>query len=284
MKARIAHRSTRRVRRLTRMRLRVVTSAVVLISMVASPTVEVAYGWGATGHRVVGKIAERHLSKRAAAAVKAILGRESLAEVATYPDEIRSDPKYKDTAPWHFVTIEDGETYETSKKSPQGDAVEAIRRFSAVLRSKTATKDEKVYALKWLVHLVGDIHQPLHVGRGEDRGGNTIKVKWFDEVTNLHSVWDDKIIESTKLSFTELSEFTDKASNKDIKKWQDASVLDWVDESISYRKQVYTKPEDNKYGAYKYSYQNLPLVKLRLNQGGVRLAGLLNQIFSPAGD
>lgn len=254
-----------------------------MLQATACPPSDV-YGWGATGHRTVGQIAEWHLSTAAAREVKALLGRESLAEAATYPDEIRSDPKYKETAPWHYVTIEDGETYETSERNPKGDAVEAIRRFVATLRSQSSTKKDKVYALRWLVHLVGDIHQPLHVGRGADRGGNTIEVKWFEEDTNLHSVWDDKMIDSTKLSFTELSRFTDKASKEEIRKWQDSIVLDWVQESIAYRDQVYTVPESNKYGTYKYSYENLPLAKLRLNQAGVRLAGLLNQIYSGSGD
>jgi hypothetical protein len=254
-----------------------------MLHLTACPPGDV-YGWGATGHRTVGQIAEWHLSKEATSEVKSLLGRESLAEAATYPDEIRSDPKYKETSSWHYVTIEDGETYETSKRNPKGDAVEAIRRFVATLRSKSSSKDDKVYALRWLVHLVGDIHQPLHVGRGADRGGNTIEVKWFEKDTNLRSVWDDKMIDSTKLSFTELSRFTDKASTQEIEKWQDSTVLDWVQESIQYRDQVYRVPESDKYGGYKYSYENLPLAKLRLNQAGVRLAGLLNQIYSGSGN
>ena len=127
-------------------------------------------------------------------------------------------------------------------------------------------------------------HQPLHIGRAKDRGGNEIGVRWFDEFTNLHSVWDDKMIDSTKLSFTELAHFADTASKEDIKKWQHSTVLDWVRESIGHREQVYTPPDFNEYGGYKYSYENLPLVKLRLNQGGVRLAGLLNEIYSDSGD
>ena len=91
-------------------------------------------------------------------------------------------------------TIEDGQTYEASKKSATGDAVRELRRFLKVLDGD-APKAKKVEALKWVVHLVGDLHQPLHVGRGADRGGNKIEVTWFGKPSNLHKVWDDGLID-----------------------------------------------------------------------------------------
>ncbi len=124
------------------------------------------------------------------------------------------------------------------------------------------------------------MHQPLHVGRGADRGGNLIEAKWFDEKTNVHTIWDDKIIDATKLSFSELAEFIHTKNKKQVADLQDSTVLDWVNESIRYREQVYTVPEPTTSGTYKYAHDNLPLVKLRLGQAGVRLAGLLNEIFA----
>ncbi len=257
-------------------------SVVLSISM-ACPIVldtRTSHAFGPTGHRVVGRIAESHLTPAAARAVKELLGTETLARVGTWADEIRSDPKWKHASPWHYVTIEDGETYASSKKNPRGDAIEAVKRFVATLRSPSATKQEKTIALKWIVHLIGDLHQPLHVGRGKDRGGNTIQTKWFGESVKLHAVWDSKLIDSTELSFSELAEFINKPTDKQVKTWQDSEVLDWVQESIDYREQVYTVPGDSTNDSYKYAYKNLPLVKLRLTQAGVRLAGVLNSVFA----
>ncbi len=250
--------------------------AIAVLQLAVSRT---AHGFGATAHRAIGLIADRHLTAQTRAAVKAIIGRETLAEVSTWADEIRSDPAYKHASSWHWVTIEDGQTYESSRKNPNGDVVEAIRRHTAILRSSRSTKRERAEALKWVVHLVGDIHQPLHVGRGPDRGGNEIRCKWFGRTTNIHSVWDSKMVDSTKLSFTELANTCDKTTAEQRKEWQASTVLDWANESIKHRKQVYAVPDDSTSGSYAYSYKNLPLVKTRISQAGVRLAGLLNGIF-----
>ena len=135
--------------------------------------------WGQTGHRAVGQVAENHLTKKAKKNIKKLLGNESLALASTWMDEIKSDSTYDYANEWHWVTIGDGETYAESEKNPNGDVVEAIERMKQILKSDTASNQNKVRALKFLAHLVGDIHQPLHVGRGDDRGGNNLKVKWF---------------------------------------------------------------------------------------------------------
>jgi hypothetical protein len=240
-----------------------------------------AFAWGPIGHRVVGRIAERHLTEAAARGVAAILGSESLVQAATWPDEIRSDPAWKRAEPWHFVSIEDDETYETASKSAGGDVVEAIGRFTGVLQDTTAGAGKKAEALRFLVHLVGDVHQPLHVGRRADAGGNDVAVAWFKEDTNLHAVWDEKIIESEKLSFSELAELIDHPTQTEIRTWQGTGVLGWTQESMAVRARVY-EIGDKKLG-YLYAYQNGPLVRRRLLQAGVRLAGILNALFDSPG-
>lgn len=236
-----------------------------------------AYGWGQNGHRIVGRIAENHLSKKATQSVKALLGPDTLAEVATWPDEIRSDPEWKKADPWHFINIDDNETYETAQKNPAGDVVREIRRFRAVLKDSQAGANDKKIALKFLVHLVGDIHQPLHVGRRADQGGNKISVTWMGKPTNLHTVWDSEMIESQQLSFSEFVTFLDPPTSQQVKQWQAASDLDWVKESFGHRAAVYAIGDGKL--SFAYGYTNLPLVKTRLLQAGVRLAGLLNSIF-----
>ncbi len=236
--------------------------------------------FGPTGHRVVGRVAETHLSGAAAAAVKELMGSETLPEAATWPDEIRSDSTLPNTGDFHFVTIEDGQTYETSTKNPNGDAIVKLQEFIGVLQRPSASKEDKVTALRWVVHLIGDLHQPLHVGRGADRGGNSIKTKWFGQDTNLHKIWDSEMIDSTQLSFSEIAEFINSPTPDQIAKWQGSTIRDWVQESLDYRQQVYTPPGPEAKDTYKYAYDNLPLVNLRLTQAGVRLAGVLNDIYS----
>ena len=255
--------------------------AILSLALVPSLPPAAAFAWGPIGHRVVARVAERHLSAAAARGVAAILGAESLVEAATWPDEIRSDPAWDRAKPWHFISIDDNETYETTAKSPDGDVVEAIGRFTRVLQDPAAEAGKKAEALRFLVHFVGDVHQPLHVGRRADRGGNSIQVTWFDESTNLHEVWDEKIIEAEKLSFSELAELVDHPTQTEIRTWQGAGVLDWIKESMAVRARVY-EIGDQKLG-FLYAYQNAPLVKRRLVQAGVRLAGVLNALFDSPG-
>jgi hypothetical protein len=252
------------------------THAVVFALLLSTPSS--LFAWGPNGHRIVGRIAMNHLTDEAAIAVTCLIGPEGLDQVSTWPDEIRSDPGWKQSTPWHFISIDDGETLETTARDPAGDVLEAIQRFTAVLRDPQATRPAKQEALRFLVHFVGDIHQPLHVGRRADRGGNSIKVTLLGQETNLHSVWDSGLIDNEKLSFSELAAFIDHPTLQELQTWQSAPPAEWANESKAVRDRVY-QIGDGKL-SYEYAYQNIPLVKRRLLQGGVRLAGLLNSIFA----
>jgi len=155
-----------------------------------------------------------------------------------------------------------------------------MERFEAVLRDPEAARGDRVEALRFLVHFVGDVHQPLHVGRREDLGGNRVLVLWFDEPANLHSVWDSRMIESEELSFTELAGFIDHPTPEEVAAWQATGYPDWIAESFALREEVYDLG-DRRLG-YRYGYEKLPIVRKRLLQAGVRLAGLLESIFAPA--
>jgi hypothetical protein len=234
-------------------------------------------GWGATGHRVTGYIAQKYLNKKAKAAIQKLLGQQSLAMATTWMDEIKSDSTYDYAEDWHWVTIDEGVTYEQMKKNPNGDLLMTIERLIAELKSKKYTGKEEAERLKMLIHLIGDIHQPLHVGFGDDNGGNRVRLTWFGENTNLHTVWDSKMIEYTQLSYTELGDALHIPSAAQVKAWQSKGVRDWAAESISYRKQIYDIGDGKLY--YPYPYKNLPLVRERLLQAGVRMAGVLNEIY-----
>jgi len=235
------------------------------------------FGWGQTGHRAVGLIAERHLTAKARKNIAKILGQQSLAEVGTWMDEVRSDSTFNYMSDWHWVTIETGKTYDQSPKNPKGDVIATLEKIIAELGRHTLDKKAETDRVKILVHLVGDIHQPLHVGCCDDQGGNKVKVKWFRSESNLHRVWDSDMIDDTRLSFTELADFLGEPDAALAVEWQKKSVRDWADESMALRRAVYETGDGNL--GYKYAYKHWPEAKLRMLQAGLRLAAVLNQIY-----
>jgi hypothetical protein len=236
------------------------------------------YGWGVTGHRVVGHVAEIYLSKKAKKELSRVLGHQSLAYVSNWMDDIKSDRAYDHTQDWHWVTIPDGRTYEESEKNPNGDIIETIERLISELKKGGLEAKKEAEHVKMLVHLVGDIHQPLHVGRGDDKGGNDVRVRWFSQNSNLHRVWDTDMIDGKKWSYTEIAKDINHTTPAQVKALQAASVRDWAYESMALRSQVYDVPENGNLG-YEYSYKHYRLVERRLLEAGVRLAGLLNEIY-----
>ncbi|MBY0413783.1 MAG: S1/P1 nuclease [Bdellovibrionales bacterium] len=248
---------------------------IVMCLLLLSPR---AFSWGKTGHRIVGEIAQRNLNKEAQKGVKDLLGDEDLSRVSTYPDEIRSNKKYDYTAPWHYTSIPTGKTYFDQKRPKDGDVIEALFRVEETLRDAKATKEDKAFALKFLVHLMGDVHQPLHVGLAEDRGGNSVRLKWFKNETNLHALWDEAIVDFEQLSYTEYSKYLNHFSKDEAKEFAKGTFMDWAKESQDARSIVYDTGGSESIG-YEYHYKVKPTMELRLRQAGFRLASVLNNIF-----
>jgi len=269
-----------------------------LVGIAALVLAAPAFAWGKTGHRVVAAIADTQLSGLARAEVEQILGPgESLDEAANWPDEMRSAPGefwQKTATPWHYVTL-NGIIYDHAP--PEGDALEALARFSKTLQNPNASREDKQLALRFIVHLVGDLHQPLHVGKCCDRGGNDVKVTFFGKPTNLHAVWDSQLVDDEQLSFTELAAKLERhISPADVVKWWDVNPRDWISESAEIRGTVYptnadmpkpVKGKKPKKGqpllpdlSYSYVYKFTPVMERRLSQGGVRLAAYLNALFA----
>ena len=245
-----------------------------------------AFAWGKTGHRVVAAIADAQLSGLAKAHVKQILGQaESLDEAANWPDEMRSHPSpfwQKTSTPWRYVTL-NGIVYDHAPS--EGDALEALNKYSATLRDPAASLADKQLALRFVVHIIGDLHQPLHVGKCCDKGGNDVKVKWFGRDLNLHSVWDSALVDEQQLSFTEMTAKLQRhTSNADVIAWWDINPRDWMSESAQIRETIYPRPSiDPKKVpelSYSYVYQNSPIMERRLKQAGVRLAAYLNALYA----
>lgn len=238
-----------------------------------------SFGWGQNGHRVVGQLAEWHLNKKALKNINAILRQESLPMISTWMDEIRSDDQYDYATTWHYLTVEDGKNYDPSIQEKGGDAYSQVQVIIAELKKGDLSARQELEHLKMLVHLVGDLHQPLHVGRGDDRGGNDIEVFYFNQKTNLHSVWDTQMIESQNLSFTELAHHLNRRADKaTIRRLQSSDLKDWLTEAQRFRPLVYDLPEDKRL-SYGYNFMNYPIIEDRLLAAGIRLAGLLNEIY-----
>ncbi|MGB2758378.1 MAG: S1/P1 nuclease, partial [Maribacter stanieri] len=235
--------------------------------------------WSKTGHRVVGEVAEQHLTKKAKRAISELLEGESLAAVANFGDEIKSDRAYRKFSAWHYVNIPFGKTYAEIEKNEYGDLVQGVNTCLEIIKDKNSSKEDKAFYLKFLVHLIGDLHQPMHVGREEDKGGNDIQLQWFGSGTNLHRVWDSNLINENGMSFTELASEYPKMSKQQIKFLQDGSLLDWVEESHLLAEKLYASVEPGEKLSYRYSYDWWDTAANQLQKGGVRLAAVLNEAF-----
>lgn len=235
--------------------------------------------WGVTGHRTIGEIAEKHLSKKAKKQIDNLLQGQGLAIVSTFGDEIKSDDKYDKYYTWHFVNFPFDTKYENSKKDKNGDIVMGIDYCINILKDPNASQEDKVFYLKFLVHLIGDLHQPLHVGRSEDKGGNDIKVLWHYKKSNLHRVWDSDMIEFYNMSYSELSSNAKSLSNAQIQNIASGTVLDWTYESQALAKKIYASAKQDDKLSYRYSYKHFDLVRSQLQKSGIRLAKILNEVF-----
>ena len=234
--------------------------------------------WGQIGHYVTGYVAESYLDPDVRAKVYEIIGETTLPRACYWMDDIRSDDAYDYTGTWHWSTIEDGKTYEETPQEPAGDVISATEQMIADLKSGTLSADEERVKLKLLIHMIGDMHMPLHVGNGTDRGGNDVRVQWMGSDSNLHRVWDSDMINSLQMSYTELAREVDQMDAETVAVWQASTVRDWAYESVGYRDEVYDLPEDLRLG-FEYRYYKKDIIFKRLAQAGVRIAGVLNEIY-----
>lgn len=239
--------------------------------------------WGQLGHRVVGQIAETYLSPKAKLAVKAILGNETLAMSANWADFVKSDRAYDYLSTWHYINFPGGlskaELQNMLKADTAVDAYTKINFLVKELKNKSLAQDKKVMYVRLLVHLVGDINQPMHTGHLEDKGGNDVKLTWFGKSSNLHAIWDSELIESQELSYTEYAKAINFCTPKQRATWQNDPLSKWIEDSYHISQKLYAGVTLGDKLSYRYIYDNLETANQQLLKGGVRLAGLLNQIF-----
>lgn len=265
-----------------------------ILAVTLSSHVPPVFAWGNAGHIIVGDIAEHYLSPSTHEQVKALLaadGSASLGAVATWADEIKSDRP--NTKPWHYVDIPVCGQADPNTYCPNGQCVtEQIKRFAHVLGNHNASQSERIEALKFLTHLVGDIHQPLHAADNHDYGGNDIHVSFLGQgggTLNLHAIWDTDMIEQFSSDPGDEANILVKTiSAQDVKIWSAGTVDNWAAEShqlainVAYGKLpggfACGKPEpENVEIGRKYYRQAKPVIEKQLKRAGVRLAFLLNQ-------
>jgi hypothetical protein len=265
--------------RLSELARRIVSSNVIflLLGVIASP----AYPWGSKGHEIVAAIAETHLTDAARKRIKELLPQgTTLAEASTWPDEVGR--KIVDMNPYHFINFpKDANAYDQQRDCKLRNCViEAIAWYLQVLNSPDAPRNEKRIALRFIAHLVGDIHQPLHAGFAEDRGGNSVDVRFNGRKMNLHSLWDTGLVELEEGTPAEVAaRIEETLTHEDREQWQGGTPEQWALESLAVvRSQVYRLPASGEI-IPSYIGPARAVIRTRLAQSGARLAGLLNETF-----
>ncbi|GGE06244.1 S1/P1 nuclease [Psychroflexus salis] len=235
--------------------------------------------WGQNGHRAVAEIAFQYLDEDVKQKILDLLDGESLATASTFADEIKSDKKYDAYKVWHYVNIPLNSNYNEAEKNEDGDLIIGIQKSIAILKDETSAKNTKQFHLKILIHLIGDLHQPFHVGLKEDRGGNDFDVFWFGEHTNIHKLWDTQLIESYNMSYTELATNKFPFREIEVNQFKEKTLLEWLAETHKLTNQVYASALPNENLSYAYTYKWFPVLRQQLHKAGIHLAAQLNKIF-----
>ena len=239
------------------------------------------WAWGQEGHRIVAEVAYHYLSSGAIKKIDKVLGKHGMVYVANWPDEIKSDTIYPTSHDWHFQDLDGGLSDEqiadalVNYPKVGGNLFRATDSIRALLKNEPDNRD----ALAFLIHFAGDRYCPMHTGHMDDLGGNKVKMKWFGSNTNLHTVWDSKIIQSQGYTYTEYAKFMiDKydATRKDLMKKTEAEM---VIENYHITSDIYAYQETFDGNTYHYIYKFHQPMEWQLYKAGVRLAMWLDELY-----
>lgn len=245
----------------------------------------VSISWGCLGHQAIGLIAERHLSPKAQKAVYYYLNRQNLSDVGMWADEVRVQPSYWHTGPWHSIQLPSGLDFTNFQKrviSQQGgNLYQAILQCELDVGNVRKSRQEKSQALKFLVHLLADLHQPMHVGWKENNIGNTIHLNFEGKPTDLHALWDIRLPEHHRPDIDQLVAKRKDTTILPIKGWQKDELMQWLWESYQISSKLCAEIDQMKNPILTEAYyqQHLPLLKERMEKAAFRLAGVLNALF-----
>ena len=264
------------------------------------------WAWGETGHEAVALIAEQNMTPQALQQVQAILGDMTMLQASIWPDIVKHTSGWQHTAAYHFADTESGQSYFDDFNRPNfiqnGDVIRALVKAEDILRDSSTTTTQKKYALAFMIHFVGDLHQPLHEGHPEDLGGNKIRATFFGKRTNLHAIWDygmiDQVVQAASVNvdktfgFERFLSFFQSPTLQDVQNfvgqmrtpspveiaaWQDSYILDWSKDSTADRASIYST-----WNGDSEAYQNqwASYVNEKILRGGYRLAGWLDAIMT----
>ncbi len=239
------------------------------------------WAWGKKGHDVIAYIAECHLTAQTTAKVKTVLDGRSMVYYANWFDSASHSKEYSHTKGWHYLNMELNESTEDAKRPKNGDILSAAESIETELRSGTLSKDDEAIALKMFIHIIGDMHQPMHLGRKEDEGGGTIPVVYFVDATSLHAAWDYHLIEGAHAwSYTEWQQQIDIKTATEVAEITSGSYRDWINASHEITKSIYRSTPSEKRIFYEYVDKYTPIIEQQFLYAGLRLANLLNDIYS----
>jgi hypothetical protein len=257
-----------------------------------------AFAWGAKGHAIVAELAERGLSPAVEAQIRELTFAAPLRDAASLPDDWRGQEsrgeRAGDTAALHYSNIpNDQPTFDRARDCKQEQCVVAgIEKYLAVLKDKTQPKDKRREALIFVVHFIGDIHQPLHAAGGlvpneetgapePDLGGNKVKVRYLGVETNLHSVWDSMLIEWGPDTIDGYVDYllTNEMRGRPVEELQRGTIVDWINESHYAAVHDGYAIGNGRLGA-DYAQRNIGVINERLLRGGLRLRKVLEDALS----
>lgn len=248
-----------------------------------------AHAWGPDGHRIVAALAQRHLSPAAEAEVERLLAPEhtrSLADIATWADDIQDDPSqqalWQATHTLHYINFGDRRCdYQPPRDCRDGRCVVgALQHYVAVLGDRSKSDAERRQALKFVVHFVGDVHQPLHAGYRDDKGGNTYQVQFQGEGSNLHRVWDSGLLRTRALAWPAYAQQLDAHAAATLPAPRAPlgnPYAQWAEESCQLSRDIY--PAGHSIDTA-YVDAERPLAEQRLRQAGRRLAEVLDRALA----
>lgn len=252
-----------------------------LITILAAITLNTeCMAWGQKGHDTVCFIAEQHLTSRTRRHIHRLLDGQSMVYWANWLDNASHTPQYAYSLTWHYKNIDAGQQYDDVPPFETGDIITAITEQTTKLRSKTLSKQEEALAVKMLIHFIGDLHQPMHMGHKTDRGGNDVKIKFFGTDTDLHTVWDTDLVEAAhRWSYTEWAIQIDHTTKKTRAGISQGTPDDWARETHQITSHIYDITPEGTNISYDYVAAASPIIEQQLLRAGIRLATLLNNIY-----
>lgn len=255
--------------------------AVCFLSLILVPSMHQICAWGAKGHRIVAQVAYDNLTNKARKHVDKVLGKQGMIYLSTWPDEIKSDTIYPNSFTCHYQDLDgglsDSAVIATLTNYPKvgGDLFMALDSLEYVLNTNPNSRD----ALVFFIHLFADRFCPMHIAHLDDKGGNAVRMKWFGQNTNLHSVWDGKIIEYKGFSYTEYASYLHNVygpKKPSIMLMSEAETLLYT---YHVTEAIYQYQSTWNGNTYHYAYKWLSTAEYQMYMAGVKMAQLLNSIL-----